>query len=147
MYERILVALDGSGLAEEALPHVEALAGKFGSTIVLLRATPLLRSGTVASAPASDPMLVHRTEREGAATYLTEIENRLRASGLAIEVRQPEGDPADQILSHARDSGAGLIAMATHGRSGLQRALLGSVADEVVRKASCPVLLVRAGRQ
>lgn len=144
MYERILVALDGSALAEEVLEQAEAFATRFDSTIVLLRATPLLQSAAVASAPESDPTFVHRTEQQAAAAYLARVGNKLRAKGHAVELRQPEGNPAEQILNQARDAGADLIAIATHGRSGLQRVLLGSVADEVVPKAFCPVLLVRA---
>ena len=144
MYERILVPLDGSALAETVLPHAEALAKKYESTIILLRVTPILQSATVASSPPDDPKLVHRTEEQAARAYLGEVENRLREHGCPVEVRLPEGNAAEEILSHAASSGVGLIAMATHGRSGLQRVLLGSVADEVVKKASCPVLLVRA---
>jgi nucleotide-binding universal stress UspA family protein len=146
MYERILVALDGSALAETVLPHAEALAGKFGSTIVLLQVTPILQSATVAASPPDDPTLVHRIEHQTVAAYLAEVENRLRGHGCTVEVRQKEGDAAEQILSQAAESSVGMIAMATHGRSGLQRVLLGSVADEVVKKAACPVLLVRASR-
>jgi len=144
MYERILVALDGSELAEAALPHAEALAGKFGSTIVLLQVGPILQSATVAASPPDDPTLVHRIEHDTVADYLGEVENRLRERGCRVEVRQKEGDASEQILSQAAESSVGLIAMATHGRSGLQRVLLGSVAGDVVNKAVCPVLLVRA---
>ena len=144
MFERILVPLDGSLLAETVLPHAEALAAKFGSTIVLLQVGPILESATVAASPPDDPTLVHRIEHRTVAAYLAEVENRLRDHGCTIEVRQKEGDAAEQILSQAAESSVGLIAMATHGRSGLQRVLLGSVADEVVKKAACPVLLVRA---
>jgi nucleotide-binding universal stress UspA family protein len=143
MYQRILVPLDGSALAEQVLQHVEPLAEKFGASIVLLQATQLLSSAQVAAAPPFDPTLVHEEERKTATTYLGEVQSRLQAKGYTVESRQPEGNPAEEIVHHARNVGADLIAMATHGRTGLARVFLGSVAEEVVRKSFCPVLLVR----
>lgn len=151
MYARILVALDGSALAEQVLPHVEALANKFGSTVILLRTTPLLGmliAGTAAGAapvagPIVDPTPILETERLEAAGYVARIADRLRARGIATEYAQAEGAPDEVIVQRARDAGADLIAMTTHGRGGLERLALGSVADGVPRRAPCPVLLVR----
>ena len=155
MYEQILVALDGSELAEQVLPHVEALAEKFGSNLMLLRAiTPL---GTIIAAttpppmvgapvityPAVDPMELFNAELAEATEYLQKIAERLGARGLKVNIATPEGPAAEAILEHARTQGTDLIAMTTHGRTGLGRLLLGSVADEVLRNASCPVLIIR----
>jgi nucleotide-binding universal stress UspA family protein len=87
VFTRILVPLDGSELAEQVLPHVETLADKFGSTVMLLRATTgMLGADVVAGEPVpiSDPTLVER-ERLEAASYLAALAERLRRSVLAVE--------------------------------------------------------------
>jgi nucleotide-binding universal stress UspA family protein len=145
MYQRILAALDGSDLSERVLPHVEALGDKFGATIVLLRANPILSASEVAASPPQDPTLVHRLEQEAAEKHLNGVADRLRAKGLRVEVELPIGKPAEQIIERARATGVDLIAMTTHGRGGLGRLVFGSVANEVLQRASCPVLAVRAG--
>lgn len=163
MYERILVALDGSDLAERVLPYVEALAAKFGSAVTLVRATvspaELVAPGVGVVGPslgelpaygrtlspmeggAYDAILeAERTETE---QYLEGVAERLRADGLQVTTEHTEGHPSDVIIERATALKADLIAMTTHGRGGIARALLGSVADEVIRKAPCPMLLVR----
>jgi nucleotide-binding universal stress UspA family protein len=161
MYEHILVALDGSANAERVLLHVQALAEKFGSRVTLLRATTpavdLIPPGAVGM-PAGDLTAYGRVppqvaydqveqvidaEANEAAAYLTGVAERLREAGVEAQVDYPNDRASDAILGQANALGAGLIAMTTHGRSGLARALLGSVADEVVRRSRCPVLLVR----
>ena len=152
MYARILVALDGSELAERVLPHAEALAGKFGAAVTLLRGTTppgAMISGAAAGAapvagPVVDPTPIIEAERSDAATYLNAVATRLRALGLAVDSVQPEGPAADVIIEEIQRSRADLVMMTTHGRSGLGRLVLGSVADEVLRRAPCPVFLVRA---
>ena len=161
MYEHILVALDGSANAERVLPHVQELAAKLGSRITLLRATTpaidlippgaagmpvgdLPAYGRVPPELAADQIeMVVDAETKEAAVYLAGVAQRLSDSGLQVQVDYPNDRASDAILRRAEELGAGLIAMTTHGRSGLARALLGSVADEVVRRSKCPVLLVR----
>ncbi len=143
MYERILAALDGSELSERVLPYVEALAEKFGSTIVLLRANPVLSASAVAASPPQDPTMVHRAEEQAAESYLSAVAAQLRAKGHRVEVELPIGKPAEQIIERARATGVDLIAMTTHGRGGLGRLVFGSVANEVLQQAPCPVLTVR----
>jgi nucleotide-binding universal stress UspA family protein len=152
MYTHILVSLDGSEIAEQVLPHVEALAEKFGSRIVLLRAIlppalPLMET------PMGLPVTPYTTEvyveaaedeRRAASGYLQEIGDRLRNRGFQVEQELREGSAASVIVERAGALGADLIAMTTHGRGGLKRLVLGSVAEEVLRMAPCPVLLVRA---
>lgn len=156
MYARILVALDGSALAERVLPHVEALAGAFGSTVILLRATPSLESvvastaaagpaGALPMEPALDPTAIVEAEQQEAIAYLEGVAERLRGQSLMVESVHPQGAPAAAIVEAAREERAELIAMTTHGRGGLRRLVFGSVADEVLRTAACPILLVRAG--
>jgi nucleotide-binding universal stress UspA family protein len=152
MYQRILVALDGSALAERILPYAEALGDKFGATLIVLRATTPpseivaaeAAAGAIPVSPAvADATEITEAEQRDAAGYLRGVAARLRARGLTVEVNEPEGRIAEAILARARDLRADLIAMTTHGRGGLGRALFGSIADEVLRHAPCPVLLVR----
>lgn len=153
MYTHILVPLDGSELAEQVLPHVTALALRFRARLTLLRATTAAQAVGMQAAlagalpgggPIADATPLIAAEREAAATYLAAVAERLRERGLTVAVEQHDGAPAELILTRARARGADLIAMTTHGRGGLGRLLLGSVADAVVRHASVPVLLVRA---
>lgn len=151
MYERILVALDGSELAEQVLPYVTELVRPFGSSIRLLRVSPLPTvlppPGSVGLPPAVVPPpfdpAAGEAERQASAAYLAELGARLRAQGLTVTEEHPEGAAADVILERAREVGADLIAMTTHGRSGLSRFVFGSVAEAVVHQAPCPILLVR----
>jgi nucleotide-binding universal stress UspA family protein len=151
MYERIVVALDGSELAERILPHVEALAEKFGSSVTLVRAIMPLAQIAALVEPASggvalDPTLIDETvesEEHEAAAYLEHVANALRQRGLTVQTEHPEGPPEQALLECATRLNADLIALTTHGRGGLERLFFGSVADSVLRKAPCPVLLVR----
>jgi nucleotide-binding universal stress UspA family protein len=148
MYARILVALDGSELAEQILPHVECLAEKFGATVTLIRATMPVEQAVAPElgieAVFVDPTPIIEEERREAARYLEHVAERFQGRGIAVQCAQPEGSPAVAILEHARRYNTDLIALTTHGRGGLGRLVFGSVADEVLRKAPCPVLLVRA---
>jgi nucleotide-binding universal stress UspA family protein len=152
MYSHILVALDGSEVAEQVLPHVEALAEKFGSRVTLLRAImppalPLMETPMgLPVTPYTSEVYVEaaEAERQAASDYLREVGDRLRERGFQVEHELPDGPPASVIVERAGALGTDLIAMTTHGRGGLERLLLGSVAEEALRKAPCPVLLVRA---
>ncbi len=150
MYKRILVALDGSEFAERVLPHVEALAAKFGSLVVLLRATNPDRSlivpaaGTMrAEGPVTDLIPIAEAERRAASMYLAGIAQQLTDRNLTVEYEVVQGDAAEAIVEAAGRLHADLIAMTTHGEGGFGRLIFGSVADAVLRKARCPVLLVR----
>jgi nucleotide-binding universal stress UspA family protein len=148
MYEQILVALDGSAAAERVLPHVEALAEKFKSRIILLRTrTPVAQLIAALSAPEAvppvDPTPLIEAEEEDTRTYLSSVAANLKGKGLNVEFEYPEGDAAETIVRRAQELGADLIGMTTHGRGGLLHLIFGSVAEEVLRKAACPILLVR----
>ena len=142
MYERILVALDGSEISEEVLPHAEALASKFGSTLLVTRVKPSLTTSTAAASPPEDPTLIHRLEGEAVDIHLERVAEGLRENGYVVEVTSPSGRPADEIVELARASGVDLIAMTTHGR-GLGRLLLGSDAVRVLTQSPGPVLICR----
>ncbi len=146
MYRKILVPLDGSALAEAALPPVVELAQCTGAHIVLLRVmvTPVYEymmtdPGVVAL--TAEARTINRQEVEN---YLESVAAGLRQKGLAVTTETCDGPIADSILDYAESIHADLIAMSTHGRSGIARWLLGSVAERVVHAATRPVLLVRA---
>jgi nucleotide-binding universal stress UspA family protein len=138
MTRPILVPLDGSALAEQALPFAEALAEASGSPLLLLCAS------YVASVPGLDVADEQVRLVTDAELYLSRVATRLKRRGFAVETCAPYGLPRQVIAREARVRRAWLIAMATHGRGGLGRALYGSVADGVVRQTPVPVLLVRA---
>jgi nucleotide-binding universal stress UspA family protein len=144
MYERMLVPLDGSQGAEAILPFAEQVAGPLDAEIVLLRVLePPSPIELVASAGVVTPDTFTLREMD-AKRYLSEIERRLSKKGLRVRTRVTLGSPAEEILAAARSTSADLIAMATHGRSGVGRVLFGSVAESVLRASPLPVLLIRA---
>jgi len=136
-FKRIVVTLDGSERSESILPDVERLARKLGAPVDLVRVAPPTYASGMGEAPIMlpppDPM-----------PYLGAFALRLEAAGLQVRPVALEGQPADAILQYLEEQRASLVCMATHGRSGLARILLGSVAEEIVRKAPCPVLLRRS---
>jgi nucleotide-binding universal stress UspA family protein len=150
MLHTILVPLDGSLLAEAALPSAEALARLTGARIILVRAidlpdvlddlAPPFAEEVAAGWPASDVDFA-AGQRE-ADDYLIAIARHLAQTGRTVETRLAPGPAATAIVEAARDTD--LVVMATHGRSGLSRWALGSVADTVVQTVPAPVLLVRA---
>jgi len=149
MYQRIVVPLDGSKLAEEALPDVERLARLVDAPLYLLRVVDLTQLpwygqfGGAMEYVASEQALA--ADDEAAATYLRTVADRLTASGLAVVTEVRRG-PTSRVLIAATMPGD-LIVMASHGRSGMTRWFLGSVAEEILRHASVPILLVKAPEQ
>ena len=141
-HKRVLVALDGSPSAEAVLRFVLDIAGPLDMTVLLLRVlepTPALSvEGTIAM--GFDDLELRRRE---AAEYLTSLAGRLQAKGVTTTCEVREGRAAPEILAAARASKADLLAMATHGRTGLGRLLFGSVAEEVLRGAPVPVFMIR----
>jgi nucleotide-binding universal stress UspA family protein len=154
MYRRILVTLDGSLLAEQVLPHVKAVLEGLKNVHVYLLSVAQMADYSTASAMAY-PMTIlpgravdEEAERRRIETelrgYLLGIEHQLAREGVTVSSEVRFGRPAEEIISFARDMKIDLIAMSTHGRSGLARWAYGSVADRVLHAARCPVLLVRA---
>lgn len=142
MFTKILVPLDGSVLAESVLPTVTQLALDFKATIVLMRVHVPSYVPYLADTPYS-LVEISRREEEECRTYLEATAVRLRNRGLTVDMLVHEGNPADAILDAVDVAQADLIAMTTHGRSGVGRWLLGSVADRVVHGAKVPILLTR----
>jgi nucleotide-binding universal stress UspA family protein len=150
MFEKILVCLDGSEFAEQILSFVTEEALHFRSKIILLHvvAEPVVIAPGIPGASAipveTKGMLEHmKKEQDEAAVYLGKIAEGLRQKGLETEPVVVTGPTGDTIINYANDNDVGLIAIATHGRSGLGRAVFGSVADYVLRESGLPVLLIR----
>jgi nucleotide-binding universal stress UspA family protein len=143
---RILIALDGSRLAEEVVEPAVKLARALDARLTLLRVVNPLGPGdglAVVFAPGAAKTLAAQHEAE-AASYLTEIAWWLRDRGLDVETMVvPSERPAQVIVAEATRQGCALVAMATHGRSGLSRLLLGSVAGSVLHETRVPLLLYR----
>lgn len=141
MYKRILLPLDGSALAEQALPYAIAQAEQFGATLILLRVLepfPHFRGMS-----AADIDLIKEQTSEWAQEYLDQLVADIRASGVSAQAAIVEGRPSVTILQFSEENQVDLIVTCTRGRSGVSRWLMGSVADRVVRGATVPVLLVR----
>lgn len=150
MYQHIVVALDGSDFAERVFEFVRPLADKFGSSVTLVRATTSPESimsmpsaDMIAAEPMIDPTPIVEADQAAAREYLAVASQRFGVAGPGVTVAMPEGDPARVLVAYAAEHGADLIAITTHGHSGLARLLYGSVAEGVIRHAPCPVLLVR----
>lgn len=134
----VLVPLDGSALSESALPLAIGLAKPTGSQLRLIEAVPPTAVPAEAAVPI-EPML-DETNR-----YLAGVASRLQQeSGIQVTTLSRYGFPTDAILELAADPAISLIVMSTHGRTGLARTLLGSVAEQVLRLAPVPVFLLRA---
>jgi nucleotide-binding universal stress UspA family protein len=140
---RILVPLDGSTLSEEVLRVVQGLAGPLDVAVDLLQVIEPIPGPAMIELPGSARELADVRPAE-AARYLEKIAARLEGQGVRARAEVREGAAVEVITRVAQERGAGLIAMTTHGRSGLGRLLLGSVAERVLRAAPVPVLLWRA---
>ncbi len=142
----VLVPLDGSSFAEAALLHAVALARALDGILLLLR---VIEQPTIAlSYPEVHAMQQSSAElRQEAESYLQGVAEYLQSEDLLVHTVVREGWPADTIAYQGAALRPSLIVMATHGRSGIARLLLGSVALEVVRRSPLPILLVRPDEQ
>ena len=150
MYSKVVIPLDGSELAEGVLGHVTEVIRDRGSRVYLLSVSPLTRgmsSVPLDVPPPPDTIQAERNRVEQELTaYLQTIAKRLEPVVADVQVDVRFGRQADEILAFVSDVDADLIAMSTHGRSGIGRWVFGSVAERILRGATCPVLLVRAGQ-
>ncbi len=138
-FRHLLVPLDGSRLAESALPAAAELARRFGARLTLLH---VLEYG----APTTVHGERHLADAEAAAAYLAQVGERLASKGLSVEAHvhpNLERDVAGSIVGHAAELGADLVALTTHGSGGLRDFIVGSIAQQVVARGNTPVLLVR----
>jgi nucleotide-binding universal stress UspA family protein len=149
MFEKVLVCLDGSPLAEQILPYIAGDSKKF-KKVVLLKVIaapgidlPIGVPGETAGHVQTKGML-ERTEKEieDSPDYLESKAQPLRKMGLKVECVVLEGVPTKTILEYAHDNNMGLIAIATHGHSGLRQITMGSTAEYILKHAGLPVLMV-----
>ena len=142
-FETILVPTDFGDSAELALDHAIALARAMNGRIFLLYATPLFTGAALDGTIMPTPEVIDMMQEAGRKGLASSIDAR---KGCGVEIRPIAmlGDPRTCILDAAKDKGAGLIVMGTHGRHGISRFLFGSTAEAIVRTSPIPVLTVRA---
>lgn len=147
-YQKILVPLDGSKLAQTALPHAEDLAARTGATLILMQVVPP-SSDQMPLSPSVAITVTVRNEEEmerlvdEADVRLAEQANRLGHLHIKAETMIDVGHPAAKLADYAATHAVDLIVMSTHGYSGLSRWQHGSVTSKVLAAASCPVLVIR----
>jgi nucleotide-binding universal stress UspA family protein len=141
---KILAPLDGSDVGESALPYAEALAAISQATVNLVQVVS--PPGTVEANLLGGPdwRKFIKAMRDAGENYLKSTAERFKNKDVKVTYEVLTGDPADKIVEYAADKGVSLIAMSTHGRTGLARWVLGSVADKVLHGTRIPVLLVRS---
>jgi nucleotide-binding universal stress UspA family protein len=160
MYKRILVPLDGSKLAECALPYAEELAkGCDTEEVMLISVTEQIQGRTRApeaqelyrssdglefQSAGSETTVTFGKKQEQAQRYLDRVAKKLEAKGIKVHTEVLFWPPAEAIASYAELNGADIIVMSSHGRSGPSRWAHGNVADKVLRASCVPVLMVRA---
>jgi len=141
MYKKILVPLDGSELARKALDQAEKLAKTFDSEIILFQVVPFLP--IYGSPELVTPLIVDEKQKESAEKYLTNLAEELKKRGFKVTAMVRTGQQvAVEIIDFAKETGVDLIVMCTHGRSGLTRWVLGSVAHKVLTRTETPILLL-----
>lgn len=151
MFKRILVPLDGSALSERALAPALKIGELEGSLVMLLRAPVAEVSMIPEVAGFGSYNLRNLTEvieeaRHEAKAYVAQLNQSSAKPNLAVESLVVEGEAAEVILATAREKQADLIVMSTHGYSGINRWVMGSVTERVIAHAPCPVLVIRADK-
>ena len=143
MYKKILVPLDGSELAKKALDQAEKLAKCFDAEMILFQVVPFMP--IYGSPELVTPLIVDEKHKEAAEKYLLNLTEELKKKGLKVTSMVRTGQVvAMEIIDFAKESRVDLITMCTHGRSGITRWVLGSVALKVLTRAETPILLVRS---
>jgi nucleotide-binding universal stress UspA family protein len=142
MYKRALVPLDGSPLAEAVIPFLTEIAATLNMSVLLLRVLEPIPPAVIEGVRQTmvDVSDVRKGDAEG---YLRSVAATVRARGIEVSYQVRSGRPDVEIVEAARETSADLIAMSTHGRSGLGRLLFGSVAEQVLRHADVPVFMMR----
>lgn len=145
-YQRALVPLDGSMVAEAILPQFLRLAHPLGMDVALVRVVvpAAIKSAATEEAPAGNAAPTMERMLDEADRYLRSVAALPVFEGLKVMTTVRTGEPPDEIIASAREIGADVIAMTTHGRTGLKRLLFGSVAEAVLRMADVPVFMLRA---
>ena len=151
MYEKIIVPLDGSKVAEAVLPDIQGIVQRMVNgtrvEVTLLQVISNLTYNVLT--PEEQVQIPYSAEdlqqiKQNAQSYLEKIAASLRSNGIDVKTMVSVGNAAEEIINAADKTGANLIAMSTHGYSGVKRWAIGSVADKVLHIANIPVLIVRA---
>ncbi len=145
MYKKILVPLDGSELAERSLVHMKAIAtGCQVPEVVLIGVVePIPLAGELSGFSAVDlGVQAEKQALDWLKGYLAGVVDKLSSEGINVKTALAHGKAADEILDYARKNQVDLIIVTTHGRSGVARWAMGSVADRIVHHAQIPVLIV-----
>ncbi len=143
MYKKILVPLDGSEIAKKALDQAEKLAKVFESEIVLFQVVPFMP--IYGSPELVTPLIIDEKQKELAEKYLSDLAEDLKLKGFKVRAVVRTGQQvAVEIIDFAKEDGVDLIVMCTHGRSGITRWVLGSIALKVLTRAETPILLIRS---
>ncbi len=145
MFKKVLVPLDGSSLAQQALPYAEELALRFKAEVYVLVVVSLpaaLSVGPEVHIPVGLDT-VREYELQQADSYLEPVLKALEAKGIVGHAVIREGKPADIIVDFAQDEGMDIVIMCTHGRSGISRWIFGSVTQKVLQKCRVPVLVIK----
>ena len=145
MFDKILVCLDGSELAEQILPYAIEQTKKFESKVILIQAISSPSSVISGTGPVTGPALQDQIKAEDnkATKYLERIASKLQSENIAVEYTTVRGAPGHAIVEYAHENEIELIAIATHGHSGIRRAILGSVADYIIRESHLPMLVIK----
>ena len=149
MYKKILVPLDGSELAECALPHAEEIASKCGADIILVSVTERVKGYRPVDEYSSTfgetlvPEAAGKLTEQGQ-KYLDRIAKGLEDKGIKVQTEMLMGNPAEELTIYAKTEKCDLIIMASHGRSGPSRWARGSVAEKVSQSSITPILVIRA---
>ncbi len=151
MYNKIMVPLDGSDMAECVIPHVEAIISSFNTAeVVLVRVVDPVRLPVSVPAQGNfgftekDRQQMETDRKKAAKDYLEDMADDLGINGSVFSCVVLEGNPANMLADYATKNAVDLIVLASHGRSGVSRWLMGSVAERVVRTSCVPVMVVRA---
>jgi nucleotide-binding universal stress UspA family protein len=144
MFRTILVALDSSDAAQAALRHATELAQASSGRVILLNVIDLSKLLAVAGYQTPYPVDTVQILRDEGRRVLDDSKSICEVASVPVTTIVTEGDACDEILRVAETNGVDLIALGTHGRGGLPRLFLGSVAEGVLRRATVPVLIVRS---
>ncbi len=145
MYRRVLLPLDGSPLAEQALPHAAALAERFQAELILLKVLVPLANNL--NLPPAALKKAETTTRGLANEYMAQVAARVQEKEIIKKIVTLTGRPHEEIVRFAETEQVDVVVMCTRGHTGVSRWLMGSVADRVARSVNVPVLLVRARKE
>ena len=153
MFERIIVPLDGSRLSAQSIPFAAEIGKRFDSEVVLVRVLPPpgpttipvdINTGNIGDIISQDVTAKEVESPANAKRYLMNWAQSLKTQGVKTSYQVTIGTPAKSIMEMAQAQQASLIVMMSHGRGWFKRAMMGSVADEILRGSAVPVLIIRA---